>query len=124
VALDEFHPAAWFVLKCWNGLSRWQRWAAGSFVFCETAAFRELGGFSLELFASEEIEFSERLKALARRRGRRLKILHRHPLVTSARKMRLYSAWEHLRVVARAVLTRGGSLKSRDAVPLWYDGRR
>ena len=35
-------------------VSRAMRWAAGSFVFFRADAFRALGGFSTELFASEE----------------------------------------------------------------------
>jgi len=117
-------PISNAVVRLWNGLSRWKRWAAGSFVFCEAATFRRLGGFSLELYASEEIEFSERLKQLARQSGRSVVILHRHPLVTSARKVHLYSKAEHLRFLARTVLCFGRTLKTRDACPTWYDGRR
>lgn len=108
----------------WNRLSRLTRWAAGSFVFCEAAAFRELGGFSLELYASEEIEFSKRLKRLARKRGKRVVILHRHPLVTSSRKMHLYTVGEHARFLAGTVVRLGRPLKVREACPIWYDGRR
>ena len=112
------------LIRLWNGLSRWQRWAAGSFVFCEAATFRELGGFSTELFASEEVEFSNRLKKLARQRGLQLTILHKHPLETSARKLHLYSTWEHFRFLAGTVLKLGRPLRNREACPIWYDGRR
>jgi len=54
----------------WNALSRTLRWAAGSFVFCEAATFREVGGFTDKLFAAEEINLFRRLKRLARHRGR------------------------------------------------------
>ena len=64
---------------------------AGSFIFCEARAFRQVGGFSNELFAGEEIDLSRRLKRLARERKKRIVILHRHPLLTSARKMHLYT---------------------------------
>ncbi len=74
----------------WNGVSRLGRWAAGSLVFCEAAAFREAGGFSEELYASEEIDLFRRLKRLARRDRRTVVILHRHPVRTSDRKLRLY----------------------------------
>lgn len=124
VRMDGQYFLASLVVRGWNCLSRLKRWAAGSFVFCETAAFRQLGGFSLELFASEEIEFSERLKRLARQRGKRVVILHRHPLVTSARKVHLYSIWEHLRFLGKTCLCLGRTLKTREACPTWYDGRR
>ena len=60
--------------------------APASFIFCEAAAFRELGGFSQELYAVEEIDLFARLKRRARRDGREIVILHRHPLRTSDRK--------------------------------------
>lgn len=109
---------------CWNLLSRHQRWAAGAFVFCRAAEFREVGGFSLELYASEEIDFFKRLKHLARARGQRIEILHRHPLLTSARKLRLYRPREALGFALRTVLRRGKTLRSAADCHLWYDGRR
>lgn len=36
----------------WNVIGRCARWVAGSFVFCEAAAFREAGGFSQELYVA------------------------------------------------------------------------
>ena len=108
----------------WNAISRVTRWAAGSFIFCETRAFREIGGFSEELFAAEEIDFSMRLKRLARREGRRFVILHRHPLRTSARKAHLYSPRELLGFTLRTLLSGGRNLKDRKNCFAWYDGRR
>jgi glycosyltransferase involved in cell wall biosynthesis len=75
----------------WNLTSRINRWAAGSFIFCEAEAFREVRGFSEDLYASEEIDLFRRLKRLAKQRGRRIVILHRHPLHTSGRKAHLYT---------------------------------
>jgi GT2 family glycosyltransferase len=103
----------------WNLLSRMVRWAAGSFLFCEAAAFRAVGGFSEELFAAEEIDLSRRLK----RRGRFV-ILHRHPLVTSARKLELYSYGEHLVFMWKMLSAGRRTLRSREACSVWYDGRR
>jgi len=113
---------AWVAL--WNALSRAAGWAAGSFIFCEAAAFRESGGFDETLYAAEEIEFSRRMKRLARRRRMRFVILHRHPLHTSDRKVRLYSPLEHFAFLLRFVATGGRSLRRREACSIWYDGRR
>ncbi|HXR07612.1 MAG TPA: glycosyltransferase, partial [Candidatus Acidoferrum sp.] len=30
----------------WNLISRMMKWSAGSFIFCQTAAFRKVGGFN------------------------------------------------------------------------------
>src|SRR5580704_17451494 len=111
VKLDGFYPLAAITVHLWNCISRTRKWAAGSFVFCETASFREIGGFSGDLFASEEIDLSKRLTALARKKGKRGKILTRHPLVTSARKVHLYSVREHLRLIRRSILSGGRTLR-------------
>jgi glycosyltransferase involved in cell wall biosynthesis len=124
VRMDERH----FIGDCgtglWNLVSRTLKWAAGSFIFCETAAFREVGGFNQELFASEELDLSKRLKKLARSRGKRVVILHRNPLLTSARKMRLSSRLALARFLTQAVLRPHATVTSRDACSPWYDGRR
>ena len=124
VAFDRAEPLIRFWITAWNFLSRRARWAAGSFIFCEAAAFRELGGFSHELYAGEEIDLFRRLKRLARRRGREIVILERHPLRTSDRKAHLYTKGEHLRFMLKTLLLGGRNLRSRKSCYAWYDGRR
>ncbi len=124
VRLDEDHRIGGIITAVWNGTSRFWKLLAGSFIFCEAAAFRKAGGFSKELFVAEELELSQRLKKLAKETGQRIVILHRHPLVTSARKMKLYTAREHLWFLSRVIFSRGRQLRNRDAAHLWYDGRR
>jgi glycosyltransferase involved in cell wall biosynthesis len=124
VRLEEFYRIARWGYHLWNGLSRSLHWLAGSFIFCEAAVFRQLGGFSQELFVSEEIDLSRRLKPLARRRRKRIVILHRHPLVTSARKLHLYSTREYLWFLARVLLSNRRALKDPRICHPWYDGRR
>ncbi len=113
---DRFARSA---LSLWNAISRALRWAAGSFIFCEAAAFRAIGGFSAELFAAEEIDFSRRLKRLGR-----FVILHRHPLRTSARKAHLYSKREFACFFLRTLAAGGRTLRRREDCFAWYDGRR
>jgi glycosyltransferase involved in cell wall biosynthesis len=115
-----FRAAIWG----WNAISRATRWAAGAFIFCERAAFASLGGFSPELYASEELELVRRLKPLARERGKRIVILHRHPLKTSDRKVRLYSWRELLGYMGNFVLRPRRSLRNAAECQPWYDGRR
>ena len=124
VAVDSTLLAARATVAFWNRLSRATRWLAGSFIFCETATFRRVGGFSEQLFAAEEIDLSRRLKRLARREGKRMVVLHRHPLVTSARKAHLYNRRDALRFYARLILTAGRTLRTREGAFIWYDGRR
>lgn len=62
VQLDHAPVSARFVANVWNCVSRALKWCAGSFIFCETTAFRAVNGFSLQLYASEEIDLSNKLK--------------------------------------------------------------
>ncbi len=124
VRMDERHFLGDCGTSLWNLISRVAKWTAGSFIFCETAAFRKIGGFNMELFASEEIDLSKRLKKLARREGKKVVILHRHPLLTSARKLSLYSRREYARLLTRMIFHPRKSTRSREACQPWYDGRR
>jgi glycosyltransferase involved in cell wall biosynthesis len=115
---------ATILVGTWNLLSRVNRWMAGSFIFCEKQAFLDLNGFDNELFVSEEIDFSRRLKRLARRQQKKVVILHRHPLLTSPRKLHLYRIRESFRFVV-SLLTQGGkAFRDRSTCFPWYDGRR
>jgi glycosyltransferase involved in cell wall biosynthesis len=117
-------PAVALAVGMWNVLSRVTRWAAGSFIFCEATAFRAADGFSEELYASEEVDLFRRLKRIARRDRRTIVILHRHPLLTSDRKLRLYG-WLRLSGFAlKTVVSRGRTLRSREDCFAWYDGER
>ena len=124
VALDRSTPLGRGVVRVWNVVSRLGRLAAGSFIFCEARTFREAGGFSLELYATEELELFKRLKRLARATGRTIVILHAHPLVTSDRKARLYTKREMAGSLLKSVLTLGRTMRNRDDCYVWYDGRR
>jgi glycosyltransferase involved in cell wall biosynthesis len=124
VKMDAQHPVTGRAVGIWNGISRVCHWFAGSFIFCNAEAFRTVGGFNSELFVAEDIDLSKRFKRLARATGKKVVILHRHPMLTSARKVELYSASERLRFVARAMLRGGRISRNREDCGIWYDGRR
>jgi glycosyltransferase involved in cell wall biosynthesis len=124
VTLEGDYPFANLIVGLWNWTSRIRHWMAGSFIFCEAAAFRKLRGFNQELFASEELELSQRLKLLAREQRKQIVIVHQHPLLTSARKVHLYTFREHLWFLTKTLFTWGGTLTKREACHTWYDGRR
>jgi glycosyltransferase involved in cell wall biosynthesis len=123
VRLDDNHFLAGLITRIWNSTSRIGRWLAGSFIFVEAGAFRQTGGFDTTMFAAEELELSKRLKKLAREKQQKIVVLHRHPLKTSARKMKLYTLGDHLKLLARIGFNRQ-TLTDREACTLWYDGRR
>lgn len=124
ICLDGGYPVGNLITRLWNGVSRTLHWMAGSFIFCETAAFRKLGGFDINLFVSEELELSKRLKKLARAERKKIIILHRHPILTSARKMHLYTPREHFAFLLKSILRGGKTFTNREECHTWYDGRR
>jgi glycosyltransferase involved in cell wall biosynthesis len=122
VGLDEAPWSGRALIGTWNLLSRALRWAAGSFVFCRADAFRELGGFSLNLYAAEEIAFSAALKRWARAHGQGVVILRRQRHVSSGRKFQLYSRGEFLGMFLRCL--RPSTLRDPRGLNVFYDGRR
>ena len=122
--LDHPDLGARVVTEFWNRISRVTHWAAGAFIFCETTAFRAIGGFSNELFTGEELDLFKKLKRLARKEKRQVVILSRHPLLTSGRKVQLYRRRELGRFFLKALFRPMATMKNRDACSPWYDGRR
>jgi len=111
-------------LGIWHFISTRCRYAAGSFLFVRTAAFRESGGFDPAFFAGEEIFLSKKLKALAKRDRQEFIILTQHPMPTSPRKLQMHRPWHHLAFMLRTILTGGRTLKRRESCGIWYDGQR
>jgi glycosyltransferase involved in cell wall biosynthesis len=124
VTLDGHFPLGNLLVQLWNLLSRLGNWMAGSFIFCEAAAFRTVRGFSEELFVAEELALSKRFKELALQSGKRVVILHRHPLLTSGRKFHLYTFREHLALLLQTAFRPTKTFNTREGCHMWYDGRR
>ena len=122
--MDAPHWLGRLAITAWNLASRCGKWLAGAFIFVRTEAFRTVGGFNETLYAAEEIDLTRRLRALARARKQKIVILHRHPLLTSARKLYLYRPSELIRFWARAAWRHRQTVTSREACFVWYDGRR
>jgi glycosyltransferase involved in cell wall biosynthesis len=91
---------------------------AGAFLFTNRGNFDRAGGFDEQLFAGEEIYFSQALKKLGRFR------LLADPVVTSGRKLRMNSARRILGLSVGIVLRGKQGVRSRDKLDLWYDGKR
>jgi len=124
IRLDQKLFVAGLITQFWNYSSRLARLMAGSFIFVEEAAFRQVGGFSHEFYAAEELDLSLRLKKLARATKRKIVILHRHPIKTSARKLKLYTGRELGGFFLRSIFSHRRTVRDRAAAFMWYDGRR
>ncbi len=124
VRLDEKMFVAGMFTELWNLVSRCKKWLAGSFIFVEAGAFRQIGGFHPVFLDAVDLILSQQLKKLARERQKKIVILHRHPLRTSARKMKLYTPRELGGFFLRSIFNHRRAVRSREAAYMWYDGRR
>jgi len=119
VAMDGFVPIWGRVLLCgFSSLYFGMNLGAGAFLFTTRRNFDLVGGFDEQYFAGEEVYFSLELKKLGG-----FKVL-REPVVTSARKLRMYPAKVFLRKFFGVILRGPGGVRSRSKLSLWYDGKR
>ena len=119
VAMDGFVPI-WgrILLRGFASLYFGLNLGAGAFLFTTRSNFDVVGGFDEQYFAGEEVYFSLELKKLGG-----FKVL-REPIVTSARKLRMYPAKDFLRKFFGVILRGPRGVRSRAKLSLWYDGKR
>ncbi len=107
------------VLGFWNWVSVKTQTAAGCFIYCRRDAFEQVGGFSVKLYAAEELLLSRELKKLAKQTSRRFVIQTDAPVTTSSRKLDWYSplqmVWQFL------LLMLPGATFSRKMCHMWYE---
>lgn len=111
-------------MQLWTALSVTFKWASGALIVCRADAFREVGGFNQELFAADEIDLSQLLKRWGRQRDLKFTIMTHHPLITSSRKVQLYSGREIAAQLLNVLLHPRRTLLDKKKLPIWYDGRR
>src|SRR6059058_5104230 len=119
VALDGFIPI-WgrVLLRAFGALYFGLNLGAGAFLFTTRRNFEAIGGFDEQYFAGEEVYFSLALRKLGR-----LKVL-REPIVTSGRKLRMYSMRRVFVRLFSIVVGGPNAARSRDKLDVWYDGKR
>ena len=78
-------------LNCWNWIAVKCRLAAGCFIYCRRDAFDYVGGFSEDVYASEEIWLSRAISNWGRERHMSFDIVTDYPISTSVRKVDWYS---------------------------------
>ena len=119
VQMDGFVPLWGRVfLRAFSVLYFGLNLGAGAFLFTTRRNFEAIGGFDEQHFAGEEVYFSLALRKLGR-----FKVL-REPVLTSGRKLRMYSAKEILGTLSILILGGPRMARSRARLSLWYDGKR
>ena len=126
-SLIDFDAKPWWgalAVHLWTAISLAMNWAAGSFIFCRTDAFREVGGFPPDIGASEEAHLSQDLKAWGKARKLGFQILAGTPHISSGRKFQLYRFHEFLIMLIKIALSPRRSLRDNAVLKPFYDGRR
>ena len=99
-------------------------WAAGSFIFCRTEAFRAIDGFDEQRYAAEELDLSQRLKQWGRERKLKFHIITKHRHRSSGRKFHLYSGFEVFRLAMNVLFLHPWAIRRKRSLDFFYDGRR
>jgi len=126
-SIIAFDDAPWFgncIAVFWNTISRTFRWAAGSFLFCRADAFHDVGGFSQDLYAAEEIDLTKKLKRWGKQRGFGFSILNKTPHISSARKFHSYNKRDFFGQFFRLLFFNHFAIRNRKHLRFFYDGRR
>lgn len=88
--IDKMPLFANCALIWWESVTFFVPLAAGSYLFCLAEAWSDIGGFYEKLYASEEVNFSYKLKKWGRKRNKKF-ILQKEYALTSARKIKWYA---------------------------------
>jgi glycosyltransferase involved in cell wall biosynthesis len=119
VLMDGFVPLWGRVfLRAFSALYFGLNLGAGAFLFTTRHNFEAIGGFDEQHFAGEEVYFSLALRKLGR-----FKVL-RTPILTSGRKLRMYSARQILGDLFAVIINRHRVARSGARLRLWYEGKR
>lgn len=108
------------LVSFWNWLSRTNKLAAGSFIFCRAPVFFEVGGFDDKAYAGEEIFLSRKLKAWGKKHKMSFAILEEHPVITSSRKFHWYSSWQ-IALLLMLFTFFPFALRRRSLCRFWYN---
>jgi len=83
-------------LRAWRVVGRLAGLAQGATQFCRRDAFAALDGYDETLFMGEDVDFYQRLKGLARRRGGRVSFIDEVRVTPSARRFNQWGFWRTL----------------------------
>lgn len=96
----------------------------GAFILCESHWFKDIGGFNAELYITEDVELTNKLKIEGKKSNRPFEILCKHPLVTSPRKFELYKSAEIASLLSGLLVRTRIKIRDKSRLFAWYDGRR
>jgi glycosyltransferase involved in cell wall biosynthesis len=107
------------VVRLWRFLSVSGRLAAGSYLYCRRDAWEQTGGFDEDVYVTEELWFSRKLKKWCRKHRLKFHIITDATVITSARKLEWYTPSQLVRQMIQLSLP--WAMKNRHNCAVWYD---
>ena len=83
-------------LRAWRLLARVTGMVQGAAQFCRQDAFAEVGGYDESVWMGEDVDFYWRLRKLARRTGRHVRLLREPRVRASCRRFDKWPVWKTL----------------------------
>jgi glycosyltransferase involved in cell wall biosynthesis len=111
--------ALWY--SVWKVFSLFARVGVGV-MHCRKADFENMGGYSEELYAAEDVQFAYDLKKLGRATGRpRFVVRHDAAIITSMRKPDQFGFWHITWRILRMAVGMQRKIRDKRYCDLWYD---
>jgi len=107
------------LVKFWNWISQTGKLAAGSFIFCLSSGFHNIGGFDEQVYAGEEIFFSRKIKAWGKKNNLLFNIINDCKVITSSRKFNWYSSIQIILLLMLFTVF-PFALRNRSLCNFWY----
>jgi len=111
-------PVVRLGMNLWNRISKSFDIAAGCFIFCLKRGFDAVGGFSENVYASEEFWYSRKLKAWGEKRDLAFRVISDPPIITSPRKLQWFSPLELMLILFLGAFP--FAVRSRALCAFWY----
>ena len=107
------------LVKFWNWISQTGKLAAGSFIFCPSNGFHDIGGFDEQIYAGEEIFFSRKIKTWGKKNNLLFTIINDCEVITSSRKFQWYSSIQ-IALLLMLFTVFPFALRNRSLCNFWY----
>lgn len=108
------------VQKLWNWVAKTRQVSGGAFIYCLRETFVDTGGFSENVYASEEIWFCRAMKKWGKKRKKKFLLIENPRIITSSRKMEWFSSAQLILCSILGVFLLPIAIRSKKLCFLWY----
>lgn len=124
LSLDNITWLGQVIINAWNQYAVKNKIFTGCFIWVQRDWFFAIGQFDEKLFICEDVDFSNRINKESKRHGQNTQLIKNTYVITSDRKLRLFSIFEHLWFWIYFRFNREKTITTRSLCSMWYSGRR